>query len=123
MGKLKVPGLIHSYSGSADMIPIFEKNGLYISFSGSVTNPNAKKVVKALKRVSKERFVLETDTPDIYPYLSEQEASRLNEPKNLPAIAQIASARVDMEFDKFSNQAYENSLKLFHPILGRGKVR
>jgi TatD DNase family protein len=127
MGKLKVPGLIHSYSGSADMIPIFEKNGLYISFSGSVTHPNAKKVVRALKRVSKERFVLETDTPDIVPYLPEhllgKKASRLNEPKNLPAIAQIASARVDMEFEKFSNQAYDNSMKLFHPILGKGKVR
>jgi TatD DNase family protein len=87
-----------------------------------VTKPNAKKVVRALKRVSKERFVLETDTPDIYPYLPEhilgKKASRLNEPKNLPAIAQIASARVDMEFDKFSNQAYDNSMKLFHPILG-----
>ena len=52
IGKLKVPGLIHSYSGSADMIPVFETYGLYLSFSGSVTNPNAKKVVTALKRVS-----------------------------------------------------------------------
>lgn len=123
MGKLKVPGLIHSYSGSADMIPIFEKHGLYISFSGSVTNPLAKKVVNALKGVSKERFVLETDTPDIYPYLSEPEESRLNEPKNLPAIARIASTRTGMEFENFSRQAYENSLKLFHPVLGMGKDR
>ena len=120
MGKLKVSGLIHSYSGSADMIPIFESNGLYISFSGSVTNPNAKKVVDALKRVSKERFVLETDTPDIYPYLPEPQASRLNEPKNLPAIAQIASTRIGMEFKEFSRHAYDNSLNLFHPLL-KGK--
>jgi len=117
MGKLKVPGLIHSYSGSADMIPIFESKGLYISFSGSVTNPEGKKVVNALKKVSKERFVLETDTPDIYPYLPEPENSRLNEPKNLPAIAQIASSRIGMEFEEFSRQAYNNSLNLFHPIL------
>jgi len=120
-GGLRVPGLIHSYSGSADMIPIFEKHGLYISFSGSVTNPMAKKVVNALKRVSKKRFVLETDTPDIYPYLPEPEASRLNEPKNLPAIAEIASTRIGMEFETFSNLAYENSLKLFHPILAGRK--
>ena len=117
IGKLKVPGLIHSYSGSADMIPIFETYGLYISFSGSVTNPNAKKVVTALKRVSKERFVLETDTPDIYPYLPEPQVFRLNEPKNLPAIAQIASSRIGMKFKEFSRQAYDNSLNLFHTIL------
>lgn len=116
-GKLKVPGLIHSYSGSADMIPVFEAYGLYISFSGSITNPSAKKVVTALKRVSKQRFVLETDSPDIYPYLSEPQDSRLNEPGNLPAIAQIASFRIGMKFKEFSSRAYDNSLNLFHPIL------
>jgi TatD DNase family protein len=117
-GKLKVPGMIHSYSGSADMIPIFEKYGFYISFSGSVTNPNAKKVINALKKVSKNHFVLETDTPDIYPYLPESNSrSKLNEPENLPAIAQIASARIGMESKEFSEHAFQNSLYLFNPIL------
>ena len=127
-GKLKVPGLIHSYSGSADMIPLFEKYGLYISFSGSVTKPGAKKVVKALEIVSKKRFVLETDSPDIYPCLPETETKsetdlksnltlKLNEPANLPAIAKIASARIGMGFQEFSNHAFNNSLTLFSPIL------
>jgi len=123
-GKLKVPGMIHSYSGSADMIPIFEKYGLYISFSGSVTKPNAKKVIKSLKNVSKSRFVLETDSPDIYPYLPESNLhSKFNEPENLPAIAQIASKRAGMEFKEFSRYAFENSLKLFSPILQKREER
>ena len=117
MGKFKIPGLIHSYSGSADLIPIFEAHNLYISFSGSVTRPNAKKVVTALKKVSKERIVLETDTPDIYPFLPEPEVNRLNEPGNLPAIARIASERISAEFEEFSEQAYKNSLILFSPLL------
>lgn len=117
MGKLKVPGIIHSYSGSADMIPLFETYGLYISFSGSITNPRAKKVVTALKTVSKEHFVLETDSPDIYPYLSESRVDRLNEPGNLPAIAQAASKRMGMDFNEFSHNAYKNSLNVFYPIL------
>jgi TatD DNase family protein len=121
-GPLKVPGIIHSYSGSADMIPVFESYGLYISFSGSVTNPCARKVVKALNKVSKDRFVLETDTPDIYPYLRKPEASRLNEPKNLSAIAKIASQRINMEFDEFANHAHDNSLKVFNSILQRKKT-
>ncbi len=121
-GKLSVPGMIHSYSGSADMIPLFEKLGLYISFSGSVTNPGAKKVIKALKAVSKNRFVLETDTPDIYPYLSDtvpsaDSALRLNEPENLPAIASVASQRAGVEQGKFVKNAYHNSLELFNSIL------
>lgn len=116
-GKLTAPGVIHAYSGSDDMIPLFEKYGLYISFSGSVTHPNAKKVVKALKMVSPHRFVLETDTPDIYPSLPQPEPSRLNEPKNLPAIARIASQRIDMAVETFSNHAFENSVMLFNPVL------
>ena len=123
MGRLKVPGLIHSYSGSADMIPIFEKFNLYISFSGSVTNPGAKKVVNALKKVSKNRFVLETDSPDIYPCLPETSSKfQLNEPRNLPAIAQIAADGIGMNFKEFSRHAFNNSLELFEPILQKRLV-
>jgi len=124
-GRFKVPGIIHSYSGSADMIPLFEKMGLYISFSGSVTNPNAKKVVAALKKVSQDRFVLETDTPDIYPYLEpvdpdsfpSNQVKRLNEPANIPAIARIASKRIDIDYNDFCENAYQNSKTVFSSIM------
>lgn len=119
MGKLKVPGVIHSYSGSAEMIPFFESQGLYISFSGSVTNPGARKVAAALERTSRDRFVLETDTPDIYPWLPEPDPLRLNEPKNLPAIARIASQRIGMDVDTFSRHAHENSRAVFSPIIDK----
>ncbi len=128
-GKFKVPGLIHSYSGSADMIPLFERFGLYISFSGSVTNPSSKKVKKALSAVSEDRFVLETDSPDIYPYLPNEDKGdnncdsnnnrhgKLNEPKNLPVIAKIASQEINLPYDVFCQKAYENSKKLFDPLI------
>lgn len=128
-GRLTVPGLIHSYSGAADMVPVFEKYNLYISFSGSVTNPSAKKVAAAIKKVSMDRFVLETDTPDIFPYLSESENGqmsanryltgneRLNEPKNLPAIARIASLCKGMAEQEFADHAYENACCVFQPLL------
>lgn len=116
-GKLDPPCLIHSYSGSAEMIPILEKFGLFISFSGSVTNPNSKKVVKSLEKVSKNRFVLETDSPDIYPYIASPDPSGLNEPKHLPEIADIASSRIDEEVTVFTDFAYHNSMKLFGPLI------
>lgn len=117
MGKFKVPGVIHSYSGSADMVRIFERHGLYLSFSGSVTRPSAKKVIKALKTVSPERFVLETDAPDIYPCLPEPGFSRLNEPGNIPAIAQVAARRIPMAVEDFSQQAYDNSRTVFECLI------
>jgi len=116
-GPLKTPGLIHSYSGSADMIPLFEKYNLYISFSGSVTRPGGKKVVRSLGAVSKERLLLETDTPDIYPSVPDFTVNKLNEPKNLPIIARIAAKRVNMGFDELAGHAYNNGLALFESIL------
>ena len=120
-GKLKTPGLIHSYSGSPDMIPVLEKYGLYISFSGSITHPASKKGINGLKAVSKDRFVLETDSPDIYPYFSEKKTNALNEPANLCAIAKIAAQRLDTDIESFVNQAYENSLVLFDAILPKDR--
>ncbi len=128
-GKFEVPGVIHSYSGSSDMIPLFERFGLYISFSGSITNPLSKKVKKALSVVATDRFVLETDSPDIYPYLPNEDkgdnnsdtnnnrVGKLNEPKNLPAIAKIASQEINQPYDLFCQKVYENSKKLFDPII------
>ncbi len=70
MGKLQQGGVIHSYSGPADIVPLLESYGLYISFSGSVTNKNNKKVQKALKAVSLNRLLIETDSPAILPQYS-----------------------------------------------------
>ena len=118
-GPLKTPGLVHSFSGSADVVEQLERHNLYISFSGSVTRPAAKKVVKALNAVSKDRVLLETDAPDIYPTVADPDPSGLNEPKNLPAIAQIAAARAGVPVTDFVRQAYANALQVFSPIFSR----
>ena len=115
-GPLKTPGLVHSFSGSADMAMVLERYNLYISFSGSITRPGAKKVLKALHAVSKDRYLLETDTPDIYPTVPDPDAHGLNEPKNLPVIAQIAASRAGVETAAFVTQAYANALQVFAPI-------
>jgi TatD DNase family protein len=117
IGKLKASGLIHSYSGSPDMIPVFEKYGLYISFSGAAIHPNSQKGINGLKKISPNRFLLETDSPDIFPILLNKKSGRLNEPANLPDIAQIAAQRLETNVDTFSHQAYKNSLTLFDSIL------
>jgi TatD DNase family protein len=117
-GPLKTPGLVHSFSGSAELVKVLERYNLYLSFSGSVTRPGAKKVVKALNAVSRDRILLETDPPDIYPSVPDPDPHGLNEPKNLPAIARIAANRAGVTLPEFVRTAHANALAVFDCVFG-----
>lgn len=59
--------VLHSYLGSAEMVPEFSKLGAYFSFSGFLMSLKANKAKKMLKMVSSDRMLLETDAPDALP--------------------------------------------------------
>jgi TatD DNase family protein len=127
-------GVIHSYSGSADMIPILQKYGFYISFSGSVTHPNNKKVQKSLKKVSPERLLIETDSPAILPYYPDLEFENqqnvysdspnpkwttklfqmgLNEPCNIFMVAAAISKILGISLSEVALRTASNGRELF----------
>ena len=60
-------GIMHSFSGSAEMAKELERLGFYISFSGSVTFKNAVNLQEAAKVVSSDRLLIETDAPYLAP--------------------------------------------------------
>ncbi len=60
-------GVIHCFSGSAEVAKEVVKLGMYIGFTGIITFENAKKAVKALNAVPVERLLLETDCPYMAP--------------------------------------------------------
>ena len=62
-----VRGVIHSYSGSAEMAREYIKRGWYLSFSGVVTFSNAAKTHEAAKATPLERLLIETDAPYLAP--------------------------------------------------------
>lgn len=59
--------ILHSYLGSAEMVPEFAKLGAYFSFSGFLMSMEQRKAKKMLKMVPSERILLETDAPDALP--------------------------------------------------------
>lgn len=63
-----VPGVLHSYSGPAELVSDFVRLGLYVSFGGQVTNPKATKVHKAVRVTPAARLVVESDGPDQPPF-------------------------------------------------------
>ena len=65
--KHRPKGVVHCYSGSAEMACELLEIGMYIGFTGVVTFPNAKKVLQAAEAVPPERLLVETDCPYMAP--------------------------------------------------------
>lgn len=83
-------GVMHSYSGGAELARFYGKLGLYFGFAGPVTFAEARKPLDAVRAVAADRLLVETDAPDQAPH---PHRGRRSEPAYLPRIVE-ALARV-----------------------------
>lgn len=60
-------GVVHCYSGSAEMAQELVKLGFYIGFTGVVTFKNARRALEAAAAVPLDRLLIETDCPYLAP--------------------------------------------------------
>lgn len=65
--KHKPAGVVHCFSGSAEMAKEVVKLGMYIGIGGAVTFKNAKKPVEVVEYLPLDRLLLETDAPYMTP--------------------------------------------------------
>jgi TatD DNase family protein len=65
--KYRPRGVIHCYSGSAEMAGELLKLGFDIGFTGAVTFKNARRAIEALERIPLDRLLVETDCPYMAP--------------------------------------------------------
>ena len=63
-----VHGVLHSYSGSAEMASELIKHGWIISFSGVITFKNAERVRAVAKSIPLDKILIETDCPYLAPH-------------------------------------------------------
>lgn len=63
----EIGGILHSYSGSAEMAKELIKMNFYISLAGPVTFKNANKAVEVAAAVPLDRLLIETDCPYMAP--------------------------------------------------------
>ncbi len=86
-----VTGVMHSYSGGAQLVPVYAGLGLAFSFAGPVTYGNARKPIAAARAVPAELLLAETDAPDQAPHAHRGQRS---EPAFVAdVIAGLAAAR------------------------------
>lgn len=84
-------GMVHSFSGPAEMVKRYVRLGLMISFAGPVTYGNARRALEACRAVPLDHLLVETDAPDQTP---EPYRPGPNQPAYLPAIIHaVAKAR------------------------------
>jgi TatD DNase family protein len=87
----EVGGILHSYSGGAELVGVYAQLGFAFSFAGPVTYPNARRPLEAARAVPAELLLAETDAPDQAP--ASQRGAR-SEPAFLAEIiAGLAAAR------------------------------
>lgn len=63
----KITGVLHCYSGSAEMIIEHRKLDFYYGFGGSLTFKNNEKGVRAARACPEDRLLIETDCPYLAP--------------------------------------------------------
>jgi TatD DNase family protein len=66
-GAGEVGGVLHSYSGGADLVGVYRDLGFAFSFAGPVTYGNARRPIEAARAIPAELLLAETDAPDQAP--------------------------------------------------------
>lgn len=102
-------GVVHSYSGSSELVAELLKYGLSISFSGSVTNERNLRARQSVTLVPINKLLVETDSPDLIPY----GRVGMNEPSFLIDIISAISSISGFAVDVIARKSFENGMSIF----------
>ncbi len=113
----KLGGIAHSFSGGEQEAKAFVKLGFKLGVTGQITNPNAKKLRRAIQVAVEshgiECLVIETDCPDMTPIMcqttDDAHLHDRNIPANLPWVLASLSELLEIPHDKLAKQLWQNS--------------
>ena len=106
----RIGGVMHCYSGSAEMAQQLLKMGFYFGFGGTLTFKNAKKVQLSAEAIPLDRILLETDCPYLAP---EPLRGRRNSSLLLPYVAAKMAEIKGISIEETERITTENAKKLY----------
>ncbi|MDP6630886.1 MAG: TatD family hydrolase [Kiritimatiellia bacterium] len=104
-------GVLHCFTGNADMAKELVAIGLFISFSGIVTFRNADSLREAAAVVPDEWLLIETDTPYLAPV---PHRGKPNEPAYLSEVAKCLADVRGVSVEQIAEVTTANAKRLFH---------
>lgn len=114
--------VLHSYSGSTELIAPLVRRGAFFSFSGAITFDHNRRGREAVAAVPLDRLLIETDAPDLMPTLpSDTPVSRdaagkpLSEPAYLVRVLETVADLRSSGCESIATATRENARLLFAP--------
>ena len=110
VGKGGVAGVLHCFTGSAELARTALDLGFYISLSGIVTFKNARDLQETAKAVPADRLLVETDAPFLAPV---PHRGRPCEPAFVADTAAFVADLRGTSFDELARSTTANFFRLF----------
>jgi TatD DNase family protein len=110
VGKGGVAGVLHCFTGSADLARKALDLGFYISISGIVTFKNARDLQEVAKTIPQDRLLVETDSPFLAPV---PHRGQTCEPAFVADTAAFLSDLRDEPLDELAAATTSNFFRLF----------
>ena len=110
-GKGGVTGVLHCFTGSADLARKALDLGFYVSMSGIVTFKNAQDLQQTARTIPLDRLLVETDSPFLAPVPNR---GKTCEPAFVADTAAFLSDLRDEPLDELAEATTANFFKLFH---------
>jgi len=110
--------VLHSYGGGPDLVAPFAALNAFFSFSGTITHARNRRSPAAARVVPPDRLLLETDAPDLPPEslpAPDGGGTPVNEPANLPLVADALARARGMDVASVADLTWANALRLFGP--------
>lgn len=120
-------GVIHSFSGTAEMAREFADMGFLISFSGMVTFKSADEIRSAVRALTLDEMLVETDCPYLAPV---PHRGKRNEPAFVVHVAAALASLKEEDTETVASRTWANLVRLVqsgkagagpvHPDVARG---
>ena len=105
-----IGGVIHCFSGSAEMAKEYVKMGYYIGVGGVVTFKNSRVLKEVVKVIPLEHIVVETDCPYLAPT---PHRGKRNSSAYLPLVIEEIAKLKGITAEELENATYENAQRLY----------